>query len=524
MSLAAVALHLRLLTHAGPLWRDEISSLRLATASSANEFWSCFDTDVFPPFYFLVLRFWHVLVPGGSDLGLRCFGLVIGVGLTAAIWVVCRSINKSAPLWPLALLILTPLTFECADQLRPYGLGGIFIILTFGAIWRLTFQQPPSAASIATAALLAVLSVQTAYSNALLLFAICSAAMVVTMRKRRPRFALIILAIGFVAALSILPYLLRFPATHGWMVLLPGSRSLAAVLGALIEALSLGHIATAFVWGTIILVGSAAALTRPLRKKIAHASQRLGEHLQFAAFALAIGSIGTITFFRLVNWLSYPRYFFLLLCVGAISLHIFAELIQKRPALRIVNLIGAIGFAALQLPGSYFDTGVRLTNCDVAAIAVAQRAEENDVVVITAWYYGINFERYYHGNAHWTALPPLADYRWYRWDLAMQAMARPDAVQDVLTRIELALRSGHKVFLVGSVRNAPPAMQPVPLPPAPQTNSGWELSPYLRNWQDQIGYFVEQHGLSGEAVPVDVAQPVYPIDEVGVFAISGWRD
>ena len=38
LSFVALALHLRLLRHAGPLWRDEISSLNLAMAASLGQF------------------------------------------------------------------------------------------------------------------------------------------------------------------------------------------------------------------------------------------------------------------------------------------------------------------------------------------------------------------------------------------------------------------------------------------------------------------------------------------------------
>ncbi len=516
-------LHLRVVTHAGALWRDEISSLRLANAIGTREFWSCFGTDVFPPFYFLVLRCWVFLGLGFSDIAFRYFGFGIGVALIAAIWITAYGKRRSTPLWPLALLALTPLTFQCGDQLRPYGLAGIFVILAFGAIWRVTFSDEFSKSAAIIAGLCTVLAVQTSYSNSLLIFAICTAGIFASLRSGFSKRAMIILLIGIIAALSLAPYLFLFRGSHEWMALLPGSPSLWNAIGTLGVAAALGHPLTLIVWVLLPIIGLAAFTVPSLRRKIRVAETPAAAELQFAFVTFAVALLVTLTFFRWVNWLSYPRYFFLLLCVNAICLHRFAEVLRTRVVWRSINLFAAIVVAAMQLPNSYYDSSVRLTNCDVAAESVGERASPDDVVVLTAFYYGINFERYYHGSAPWTSLPPIADYRWYRWDLAMQAMARPDPIREVVSRCEIALRSGHRVFLVGSLRNRPPQTPPTPLPPAPNVSTGWDLPPYLKSWQDELGYFIEQHSTSGERIPLEENQAVNEIDRVGVFAVSGWR-
>ena len=45
LTLAVVALHFNVMRHAGPLWRDEISSLSLATKPTLTEFWSSLTFD-----------------------------------------------------------------------------------------------------------------------------------------------------------------------------------------------------------------------------------------------------------------------------------------------------------------------------------------------------------------------------------------------------------------------------------------------------------------------------------------------
>jgi hypothetical protein len=45
LTLEIVALHFNVMRHAGPLWRDEISSLSLATKPTLTEFWSSLTFD-----------------------------------------------------------------------------------------------------------------------------------------------------------------------------------------------------------------------------------------------------------------------------------------------------------------------------------------------------------------------------------------------------------------------------------------------------------------------------------------------
>jgi hypothetical protein len=79
-----VAFHTVFFLRAGPLWRDEISSLALATKPTLAEFWRSLPFDPFPACYFLLLRLWHGVGLGENDLALRALGLLIGVSLIGA--------------------------------------------------------------------------------------------------------------------------------------------------------------------------------------------------------------------------------------------------------------------------------------------------------------------------------------------------------------------------------------------------------------------------------------------------------
>src|SRR5207245_5107911 len=86
LSFVALVLHVRLLLHGGPLWRDEISSLNLAMAPSFGQFWRALLPDTFPALFFLLLRAWGAVGLAGNDLELRALGCFLGLGTIAMTW------------------------------------------------------------------------------------------------------------------------------------------------------------------------------------------------------------------------------------------------------------------------------------------------------------------------------------------------------------------------------------------------------------------------------------------------------
>jgi hypothetical protein len=95
-------------------------------------------------------------------------------------------------------------------------------------------------------------------------------------------------------------------------------------------------------------------------------------------------------------------------------------------------------------------------------------------------------------------------------------------MHELLVRLELALRSGHSVFVVGQFGSVPP-VQPQPLQPAPLTAYGWHMESYLANWREQVGYLILEHGRSLKKVPLLEIERVDPLERVNVYIISGWR-
>src|SRR5438067_12109181 len=80
-------------------------------------------------------------------------------------------------------------------------------------------------------------------------------------------------------------------------------------------------------------------------------------------------------------------------------------------------------------------------------------------------------------------------------------MTQTDPIHELLVRMELALRSGHRVMVVGQLGSVP-VVEPQPFPLAPLTAQGWDMESYLANWTGQVSYLIDQHGGTGQKCPI----------------------
>jgi len=516
-----IILHIQFCQHAGPLWRDEIASVRVATMPTLKESWRLLGFENHPFFHYLVLRAWCSLGLGMADFGLRVLCLLIGLLLVSALWVAAWLFNKSAPLLPLALFALNEHTLR-ADALRPHGLALVWLVLAFAFIWQLTFQSQHRPRTITLAMIAAVLSVQTGYLNVPLLVAICSGSIAVLALKKAWRSVALILMVGGISALSLSPYIPMLIQANDWNYI----GSVRHSVGSL--AFSFYWIATAnnpIVYGVFLalVTGSLALVIVPrLRKTFIDPVDRAGEHLIFSAVVCVTAVIGTGGFLWLIGFPIARRYCLPLIAVIALSTAVVAAALRRSTMARLAILVGSILVALAFVQPTFSESRTKFTNCDLAAAAVTERAKAGDVIILTRFDYGISFQRYYRGPVAWQSIPPLSDYRLFRWDLVKQAMTERDPIRELLVRVEFALRSGHSVFIVGQVGSRP-IQRPLPLPPAPSTPYGWNLEAYLTNWKEQIVDLINRHALRGESIPLPNQDPVDWIEKLNVAVVSGWQ-
>src|SRR6476659_385275 len=202
-TLVAIYLHVLFDMNAGALWRDEVSTLEVATMRTFAEMWANLSFESFPSLFFVIRRLFAGVPASVSDGSLRVFGTAIGLLVLVAVWLNARWLRLGFPLITLALIGFNPMVIRYGDSIRAYGLGILLTLLTIGAIWRLI--ESFTLRRVIVVLVIAVLSVQSVYYNAVLLFALCLTAATVMLRRRQIVQALTVLAIGGVAAASLLP-------------------------------------------------------------------------------------------------------------------------------------------------------------------------------------------------------------------------------------------------------------------------------------------------------------------------------
>ncbi len=543
LSLFMVWVHGERLAHAGAMWRDEAAAVNLATLPALRDVYRLFPHEAFPLAVPLSIRL-YAGVAGEGDAALRGLGMAIGLALAGALWVSARAAGRTLPLLSLALLGGNAPFVVFGDSLRGYGLGSLCIVLGFAALARLLAPRSPAVAAAANrqgqsgpadlatwrpaaAALIALVGgVQCLLGNAALVAALCVAAAGAALAGGRRRVALAAMGCGLVAALSLLPYAAPLRAAASWNVVVVYHAGMWLIARVLLAALG----PVAWVWLVLIALataGTAWELARGWRRPVAGGDGGLADGVRlFAVLTIALGIAAQLWFLDFLAYTPRAWYDLPLLALVACALEVLVAGIDRARfglCARWVRLALALLLAAAVLPSELPRLRMRMTNADLVAGRLAAEAAAGDLVVVSPWYYGVSFQRYYHGPAVWVTLPDIPDHRIHRYDLLKVRLASPRPIDDVLASVRRTLAAGRRVWLVGQLRVPPRGLAPPVFAPAPATPWGWNDYPYGISWGLQLGALLRDHAGSLTVVPVPSADPVSSLERLTLAAAAGWR-
>jgi hypothetical protein len=177
----------------------------------------------------------------------------------------------------------------------------------------------------------------------------------------------------------------------------------------------------------------------------------------------------------------------------------------------------------LAIPAAQGDLNWRFTNVDLVAQRLTKETGPGDFIIVSPWYCGITFDRYYKGPASWNTLPPLKDHSTHRYDLIREQMETRGAIQPVLEQIAATLQAGHQVWVVGTM-DIPKAGAPMPadLPPPPLNYSRSELR-YTQNWTSQVAQFLSDHSRQFHQEYYTTNQNVNSAENLKLRVAEGWQ-
>ena len=505
--LVAISLHLFFVTHAGGLWRDEVSSLTTVSGSWSDQA-RLLEFESFPTAWPIILRGWIAAGGGTSDAALRVFGALGGLILIAAVWFVLRRLGKSVPILSLALLALNPEIIRWGASVRAWSIGAALVLIVIVVAWEAA--QRWSARHVMLAAAVAVVATQTVYQNVVLAAAAIGCAMVVAWSRRAWRSLAALGAAGLLCAVSLLPYMGIIARRRDWNRLSETPQTIADLMAKLWEVLQSAGWVVAAIWIAMVLV-AAACLTRPSTERAA----------RIYAISVCALSAGALLIFYLQFRLPTQRWYYLSLAAiiavmaeTVIALSAGAGQRRIRIVLAVLVVVTGIGPTVLALKRPQ-------TNVDVLARHLFANATPADVVVVFPWVYGVSFTYYDRGPADTMTIPPLADVRAHRYDLLKAAMLDPDALRPLLERLQSVLSAGGRVWVIGELPRVPVFARITRLGPPPLPGTQWSSDPYEARWSEEVSHFFAVHTTNRRVVQIPEASDALEAPPLMVF--EGWK-
>lgn len=525
LSTAAIAFHFLSAVSAGALWRDEANTVGLATLPGIHDVWNNLQYDSFPVGWILLVRVLAQAAGAMNDPAFRFVGLIIGLTLLGMLWVNARVFSYRTPLISLALLALNPSVIRWGDSLRAYGAGMTLAIVIGITSWR--FLERPDAKRFALAAVSAIIGVQVLYYNAPVVLAFCVAGFVVAMVARNYRPGLGIIAVGALAAMSLLAYIPVVRSASMWnpLVTIPNydrTWFFDKLSDAIAPAGGLGTTAWMFVTLTAIWLFVRQAVLRPVELAV-HERRKIA----FAVITLLMISISHFVFLKTLSYVTQPWYYVTLLAVVAVTVDIVFGTLMVSPRMRVARLVLAIFVAAATaLPSTQY-IRLRMTNVDVAARAIASEAQSNDLVIVVPWYLGVSFARYDSGSTPMMTVPNIRFHRFHRYDLIAEEMQRDDqtrTLESVIEQIHATLAGGNRIFLVSDGPVWKLREPQILLPPANIATEGWRSPLYHQQWSALVGSTLREHADSISPQILDSLNQAGGYENVRLTIIRGWHD
>jgi len=520
LTLVLVGLHLVFHAHAGPLWRDEVNSVNVASSPSLSDVFARARFDSFPAAWTAILHLSLGLGSGDADRDGRRLGLVIGLVTIASVWWAGRRLGVAAPVVALLLFAMSPSVIIYGDAVRGYGLGAAALLWCAGSLW--AYVERPGARRLALAFMASLAAVQTHYANCLLLLAAGAGAAAVVLRERNFRALASLALLGMGAALSVvivnrgaLEYMTQTAP------LIVATWPTAFLIEVFAHAIGAGVTPLSIAWalaGVLALAGLALAF-RP-GSDPADVDRAL-----FCGVTIILGLVVYFIALRSTGvGIQYWHYLSLMgLC--ALILDVGSGLFAARwwwGGWARVAIVAVLALASVRDVAEA--VRLRMTDVDLAAREIARRGGPGDLVVVLPWYAGVTFDRYYRGSTPWITIPDLPEHKVHT-HLAIRDRMKigSRAVDDELSRVERVLRGGGQVFVVGVVAAPDQGAPPAELPAAPGGPRGWHADPYLESWELQLGALLERHGVERERVTLPPVGSVNAWESLPVGVVRGWR-
>jgi len=521
LSIVVIVFHALRMSHAGALWRDEAGAVGLAMMPTARDILQNFQHEAFPILFPFALRAYTAIV-GASDFDFRVLGMLVGMGIMGTLWLNARLVGQGLPLISLVLLGFNTFFIQWGDSIRGYGIGSGLILFTFALLVRVVEQ--PNWPRTAAALLAALASVHFLFQNSVLLFSICTAAITISLIRRRWRAASMVLGIGLVAALSMVPYAGPLTAAQQWTILFEYPTTLPYLWSQLAGTLASPLPFMTWVWHLLVVLAVAGVIWLIWKNRTSELKEQSKDLLFICVLAMVIAIGAYYVFLEILSRATFPWHYLALIALVAVTLDCVIQFLTKTTWMRVARLSIVIIIAGTLLVPAWQKVQVRQTNIDLVIQELEKFSSAEDFILVEPWAYGVSFNRYYRGAAHWMTLPAIADHQVHRYDLVKAKLESSNPIDDILHNVVNTLQSGNRVWVVGNIYLPQTEVAVPSLPPAPNSPWGWLAWPYVEAWSLQVNVFLLTHGIRSQFVRIPVDGPVSELENSQLLVVQGWRD
>jgi hypothetical protein len=523
ITLLSIGLHAGRRLHAGAMWRDEINVVNIGLMPTLADVWRWIEIETFPLGWPMTVRAWSAGF-GSSDASLQNLGLIIGLAIVAMLWYNARGRPNGLPLVSLALLATNATVVVYGDSARGYGLGTAVGLFAFDTIRRMIMQ--PSRRRIIVSIIAGTLAVQCMYFNITLLLALGAGGCAISLRRRDWRPAAAIIGVGMIAAVSLLPYLIPVSRQTEWNTLAKSAVSFPWLFNEFTSAANSSGNFMIWVWLLAWVAALAACGYRFFRPRTDGDSLAKDDALFFGCILL-FAPVFYFIFIKLSGVPSHPWYYIGILATLAVAIDWALDLaVGANFVARCIRAACVVVMVCAVASYAWQGIHLRLTNIDLVAAELEKTAGPQDMILISPWWPGTTFLRYYHGPAYWSSLPDLGELKLQRYDIMKKKMAEEEPIRQTLQRIADTLSSGHKLYIVGGhivsiLQSMRPEEMRVNVPPIPKSPTSEGL--FQEVWSRQVAFLIRSHAMSINHIPIAVDDPVCDWENMPVFVVQGWH-
>jgi hypothetical protein len=535
----AVGVHVTILFHRGGLWRDEVSTLNIASHRTLSEMLEGLKFNTLPIAVPLALfTAGKVFGPSAAtdSVAITVF-FCIGIA-TPLLWAAFS--NRVRRLDPFVLVLLQGANVTIAqwgDTVRAYGLGVLSLNLLFFSLLRFEFKDDrASRCMVLGSFLLAIHACYQGWPLSAILMLACAA--IIFFCSASPgrlwsiAFLFCVLLFGGITAIPYLGVLAKTAEVH--KILQTPELSAFGVLSRFIEIM--WQSGGAFIAASLVALGGGAWIFCRLPPKPDRGTRDENLRSSTGRFAITIAAAAAICGLMVYCWqitlaayVPYPWHFVLLLSFLTFPLS-FALPIAV-PLLLHRNLVAAVllVIAVAQLPRTFPNLEKGFTNVPRIAGYLQNEADAGDMLLVTPWEWGISMAHHYkdEGRTAWQTVPTISDNSTNRFDLAAAWMSKPKfsgLTDQQQSQIAEVLENGRSVWVIGQLSIANDGRELLILPPAPTPQWGWRNGPYYEVWSRNLHTVLARSATHAAVIEEAMGRPgdYQPYEYAGLYKF--WRD